>query len=222
MVPALRAAGHEPHAVTLPGMESVDADRSTVTLRDHVDAVISLVDGLDETAGRVLIVGHSGGGAVAHAVADARPERVARVVYLASEPLGDGRCINDGLPVVAGEVPLPDWSVFDEEMVADLDDDLRSDFRARAIPSPVHVAQDPQQLSDNRRYDVPITMICCEYPAETLRAWIDAGEPGVAELGRIRDVTYVDLPSGHWPQFTRPAAVAAAVLAALTEGVGDR
>ena len=218
IVPALRSAGHDPHAVTLPGVEALDADRSGVTLRDQVDAVVALVDRIDPAEGRVLLVGHSGGGAVAHAVADARPERVARVVYLASEPLGDGRCINDELPVVDGEIPLPDWSVFDDEMVADLDDDLRAEFRARAIPSPVHVAQDAQRLSDERRYDVPITMICCEWPAEMLRAWIDEGELGVAELGRIQDVTYVDLPAGHWPQVTRPDEVADVILAAAAAG----
>jgi pimeloyl-ACP methyl ester carboxylesterase len=38
---------------------------------------------------------------------------------------------------------------------------------------------------------------------------------GVAELARIRDVEYVDLPTGHWPQFTRPADLAAAIAHAL-------
>lgn len=37
----------------------------------------------------------------------------------------------------------------------------------------------------------------------------------MAELARIRDVEYVDLPTGHWPQFTRPAELAQAILAAV-------
>ena len=115
VVPALDQAGHRTHALTLPGMESKDADRSEITLRDHVDAVVEVIDSLDPADGKVVLVGHSGGGAVAHAAADARPDRVARVVYVDSGPLGDGGVINDELPSENGEIPLPDWAIFDDE-----------------------------------------------------------------------------------------------------------
>lgn len=218
VVPRLESAGHRVHAITLPGAV-LGQDRSGVTLRDQVDAVTALVDSLDPAAG-VVLVGHSGGGAVAHAVVDARPGRIARVVYLASEPLGDARCINDALPVVDGEVPLPDWSFFDPEMVADLDEALRDAVRARAVPVPVGVARGLQRLSDPRRYDVPATIVCCEYPAAMVREWIRQGHPGAAELARIRDLTFVDLPAGHWPQLTRPEAVADVLLAAVSARLG--
>src|SRR5690606_30687080 len=39
VLPALRPAGHRPHPMTLPGLESREADRSGITLRDHVAAV---------------------------------------------------------------------------------------------------------------------------------------------------------------------------------------
>jgi hypothetical protein len=35
------------------------------------------------------------------------------------------------------------------------------------------------------------------------------------ELARIRDVGYIDLPTGHWPQFTKPAALGQAILASV-------
>src|SRR5690606_31382205 len=41
VVPALRAAGHRPHPMTLPGLESREADRAGITLRDHVAAVVA-------------------------------------------------------------------------------------------------------------------------------------------------------------------------------------
>ena len=161
IVPALQQAGHDTHALTLPGMESADADRSKITLRDQVEAVVAVIDSYDSVAGEVVLVGHSGGGAIAHAAVDARPTRVARVVYVDSLPLGDGGVINDAFPAADGDVPLPDWSLFDEEDLIDLDYELRARFRERAIPAPVHVARDPQQLSNERRYGVPITVICC-------------------------------------------------------------
>jgi pimeloyl-ACP methyl ester carboxylesterase len=208
----LRDAGHTVHALTLPGLESRDADRANIGLRDHVDAVIAVVDSL---ARPVVLVGHSGGGAIAHAVVDARPDAIARVVYVDSGPLGEGGVINDELPVVDGEVPLPDWSVFEDEDLVDLNDGLRERFRSIAIPEPVGVTSDKQVLGDPRRYDVPVTVICCEFPAESMREWIAAGSPFVAELAKVKDYEFVDLPTGHWPQLTRPGELATAILAAV-------
>ena len=215
VAPVLRAAGHTVHAITLPGLESVDADRTGIRLRDHVDAVVAEIDRADA---RVVLVGHSGGGAIAHAAVDARPERVGRVVYVDALPLGDGGVINDELPVVDGEVPLPDWSVFGEEDLVDLTDELRAAFRARSIPEPVAVTNDRVELHDERRYDVPVTVITCEFSSDQLREFMRPEHPWsgyVRELTLVRDYELVDLPTGHWPQFTRPAELGAAIAAAI-------
>ena len=201
-------------------MESKEADRSAITLRDHINAVVEVIDSVAAVSGApagatVVLVGHSGGGAIAHAAADARPGRVARVIYVDSLPLGEGGLINDELPVEDGEVPLPDWSSFEKEDRVDLDDDLRAAFRAQAIPTPVHVTSDRQRLSDERRYDVPVTVIACEFSSEMLRDWMHQGVGFVRELARIRDVDYIDLPTGHWPQFTRPEELSRAILAGV-------
>jgi pimeloyl-ACP methyl ester carboxylesterase len=208
----LRDAGHTVTALTLPGLESRTADRTGITLRDHVDAVVAAIDAIGHP---VVLVGHSGGGSIAHAAVDARPESVSRVIYVDSGPLGDGDCINDGLPVVDGEVPLPDWSVFEPDDLVDLDDELRARFRSIAVPEPVRVTSDKQVLGDERRYDVPITVICCEFTTDQLRSWQAAGVPGFGELGKVADVTLVDLPTGHWPQLTKPRELAEAILAAV-------
>jgi pimeloyl-ACP methyl ester carboxylesterase len=212
VVPLLERAGHRTHALTLPGMESKDADRSAVTRRDHVDAVVEAIDSIDPATGKVVIVGHSAGGAVAHAAVDARPDRAARVIYVGGFPTGNGEADPGGYPAVNGEVPLPDWSDFDDQDLVDLDGELRAAFRARAIPSPARATHDPQQLSDERRYDVPVTVISTEFTSETLQGWIKQGLAPVQELTKIHDVEYVDLPTGHWPQFTRPEELARAIL----------
>jgi pimeloyl-ACP methyl ester carboxylesterase len=215
VVAALEQAGHRTYPLTLPGMESKDADRSKITLRDHVNAVVEVIDSFRPADSKVVLVGHSGGGAIAHAAVDARPGRVARVVYVDSGPLGEGGVINDELPAQNGEVPLPDWSLFEDEDLIDLDDELRAAFRQRAIPTPVHVTSDPQRLSDDRRYDVPVTVIACEFPSAKLREWMEQGHPYVRELAKIRDVDYIDLPTGHWPQFTRPEELGRAILSSV-------
>ncbi|HEY6744586.1 MAG TPA: alpha/beta hydrolase [Mycobacteriales bacterium] len=213
VVPVLRRAGHRTHPLTLPGLESRDADRAGISLRDQVDAVVAAIDatGADSP---VLLVGHSAGAGIAYAAVDARPGRVARAVYVGGFPTGPGRPVADGFPVADGGIPLPDWADFDDDDLAGLDDRARADFRARAIPSPARLTTDPQQLSDERRYDVPVTVICPEFSADLLRNWIEQGMEPVQEFARIRQVDYVDLPTGHWPQFTRPDDLAAAILAA--------
>ncbi|PZR53908.1 alpha/beta hydrolase [Xylanimonas oleitrophica] len=226
--PALEAAGHTVHALTLPGKESADADRTGIGLADHVDAVVSVVDRLTADGGQVVLVGHSAGGAVAYAASDRRPERIARVVYVDAGPLADGGVVNDELPVVGDEVPLPDWSVFDPPDLVDLTDELRAAFEARAVPEPRGVLQDPVRLTDERRRDVPSTIVACEFyadryesPSQMYQALLDQGAPWVAELASLRDREIVDLPTGHWPMFTRPDDLAAVILAAV-ERTGGR
>jgi pimeloyl-ACP methyl ester carboxylesterase len=137
---------------------------------------------------------------------------VARAVYVGGFPTGDGSPLADDFPADNGEVPLPDWSFFGDEDLRDLD---KPAFRARAVPSPERVIRGPQRLSDERRHDVPVTAVATEYTAAMLREWISAGMAPVSEFTRIRDVEYVDLPTGHWPQFTRPDDLAKIILAAV-------
>jgi pimeloyl-ACP methyl ester carboxylesterase len=140
------------------------------------------------------------------------------VIYIDCLPVGPGGVINDELPVVNGEVPLPDWSVFGDEDLVDLDERLRAKFRALAIPEPLGVTRDPQVLRDDRRYGVPVTVIACEFSTDMLRDWMapDHAYAGyVAELAKMTDVELVDLPTGHWPQFTRPRELATAILTAI-------
>src|SRR5580765_6162462 len=47
VVAQLRADGHDVTAITLPGLESADADRSKITMADHVNAIVDAVKAAD-------------------------------------------------------------------------------------------------------------------------------------------------------------------------------
>src|SRR5688500_17958959 len=80
---ALRADGHDVTALTLPGLESVDADRSGITLSDHVEAICDTV----KAAGApVVLAVHSGSGAPGYGASDRVPEQIAAMVYVVSGP----------------------------------------------------------------------------------------------------------------------------------------
>jgi pimeloyl-ACP methyl ester carboxylesterase len=214
VVPTLEQAGHRTQPLTLPGMASKDADHSLITLRDHVDAVVRAIDsyGVD---GKVVLVGHSAGCGITHAAVDARPDRVARAIYVGGFPTGAGLAIADGFPAKDGELPLPDWTAFEHDDLEDLDDEARAQLREHAIPAPERVTTDLQDLSDERRYDVPVTVVCPEFTSQMLRSWVERGMAPVRELTKIRDVEYVDLPTGHWPQLTRPEDLARTIMRAM-------
>lgn len=48
------------------------------------------------------------------------------------------------------------------------------------------------------------------------RDWTGQNAEPVREFTKIRHVEYIDLPTRHWPQFTRPNDLAHAILAAIT------
>ena len=209
--PILERAGHATHPLTLPGLESPTADRAGIGLADHVAAVVAAIDA---TSGPVVVVGHSAGSGVAWAAVDARPDRVDHAVLVGGFPTPGGGSIADSFTTDGADLPLPPWSEFDEADLGGLDDAARERFRAQAVPSPAAAVSDRQRLFDERRYNVPVTMVCPEFTGEMVRGWLAQGAAPVSELARIQSVRYVDLPTGHWPQFTRPAELGAAILAA--------
>jgi pimeloyl-ACP methyl ester carboxylesterase len=211
VLPVIEAGGHRPIPLTLPGLEARDADRSAITLQDNVDAVLAAIDAAD---GPVLLVGHSMGAGLASIALDARPGSVARVLYVGGFPASDGEPLGESFTAVEGEVPLPDLAEFDAADLRDLDETALADFRARAIPSPAGLLHDVVHLRNERRYDVPAVAVCPEYTSEQLKAWIDGGEESVQEFTRIRELEYVDVPTGHWPQFTRPEELGRVVVEA--------
>jgi pimeloyl-ACP methyl ester carboxylesterase len=207
VTPTLEAAGHTVRALTMPGV-GVPADASAqIGIADWVDAV---VDEIDASPGLVVLVGHSGGGNVVYGAADARPERIARVVFVDTFPPADGGSIWE-FPIVDGVVPFPGWDFFEEQEIADLDDQTRARVAAHAKSVPAHVPTDVLKLSDTRRRLVPVTMLTGTVPAQEIREIIAAAPDWAAELAAIADLGIVDLHSGHWPQFSQPAELAGAI-----------
>lgn len=198
VVPVLRAAGVEPHALTLPGMDP-GAPRPGVTLEDHVDAVLDAVRACD---GPVVLVAHSGGAVVAQVAIDREPDAVRRVVYVDTGPVLPGTAL---AAAGEGDLPLPSW---DELAAAQtsaegLDDDARAAFRARAVPHPGGVARAAADVRDPRRLAVPATFVCTSIPSAVLQQLAATGQIPT-ELPALADVRYVDLPTGHWPMLSRP------------------
>ena len=205
----LRADGHDVRAITLPGLESPDADRSAVTLADHVEAICAAVTA---AGAPVVLAVHSGAGFPGYAASDRVPDRVAAMVYVDSAP-GKG-AMDPGF--TAAELPLPPWDELDESLDGLTAEQLET-FRRRAVPQPGGPMREAADLTGDRRLDVPSTVVCTSFPAEQVRQAAAAGQAWVAGLAELRDVTYVDLPTSHWPMWSRPAELAA-IIAGVARG----
>ena len=212
VVPPLRELGHRPVPLTLPGQGD---GRDVATLADQVTAVLGAVD---SAAGRPLVVGHSAASTLAWLAADARPEKVAGVVLIGGWPKSDGEPYADFFPPVDGVMPFPGWGPFDGPDSADLDDEARRRFAAAAIPVPEAVTTGVVRLTDDRRYSVPVVLVCPEFSPAQVKEWIAAGE--LAELAKAERLELVDIDSGHWPMLTRPLELARILAAAASDVVG--
>lgn len=195
VLPTLVAAGHRPHPLTLP-------DDPGARIDDWVDAVVRQIDALDSP---VVLGGHSGGGNVVWGAADRRPERVARVVFVDTMPTPPGGMIST-FPVVDGVVPFPGWEFFDEPDVADLDEATRERTASDTVAVPAQVPTDRLTLADARRYGIPVTILSGRLDTESLPAVLAEWGEWAEEFERIRETEVVHLNSGHWPQFSQPAA----------------
>ena len=203
VVAALRADGHEDvTALTLPGLESVDADRSRIALADHVDAIVGAVEA---ASAPVVLAVHSGTGAAGYAASDRVPERIAAMVYVDSGPATGAMD-----PEFEGvELPLPEPNTLAEEENLDgLTAEQLETFRRRAVPQPGATMRDAAQLTSDARLDIPTVAICTGATSEQYKAWVPQGYAWLGGFAELRDITWVDLPTSHWPMWSRPRELA--------------
>jgi pimeloyl-ACP methyl ester carboxylesterase len=208
VVPRLRALGHRAVPLWLPGQGTQPA---TATLADEHAAVLAAIDA---AASSVLVVGHSAASTLAWMAADARPDKVARVAMIGGFPSSDGGVYASFFEIVDGVLPFPGWAPFDGPDSADLDEQQRNRIAGAAIPVPEGVARGVVHLRDERRFDVPVTLICPEFSPAQAEEWIAEGE--IPELSKAQHIDYVDIQSGHWPMYTRPTELAD-LLAAIAD-----
>ena len=209
VVPALTALGHRPVPLTLPGQGD---GATSATLDDQVAAVLAAVDA---ASGRPIVVGHSAAGTLAWLAADARPEKVAKVALIGGFTSADGKAYADFFELKDGFMPFPGWGPFEGPDSADLDEEARRNLESAAIPIPEGVARGVVHLTDERRFDIPVVVVCPEFTPAQAKEWIAAGD--VPELAKAKHLDFVDIDSGHWPMFTKPVELAR-LLAAAADG----
>jgi pimeloyl-ACP methyl ester carboxylesterase len=234
----LRGNGHDVHPATLTGL----GDRShlatpQVDLDTYIADVVNLVE--VEDLRDVVLVGHSYGGHVATGVADRIPERISLLAYLDTGPSPDGTAFMDLQEPAAKElierlantggdgwrIPMPAWEELEGVMGASLEGlgpEQRTRMRAHAAAQPLRTWTQPLSLKHPARDELAKLLITCSIPLAQVREMIAAGHPWFADLAGPQ-WSFRELPTGHWPMFSVPDALAELLhdLSPATRGPGS-
>jgi pimeloyl-ACP methyl ester carboxylesterase len=198
----LRADGHDVTALTLPGLESADADRSSITMADHVNAIVEAIESKD---GPVVLAVHSATGFSGYAASDRVPDRIAAMVYVDTAP---GKGALD--PEFEGVDKPLDWaSIEAEENLDGLSEEQKATFRERAVPVPAGVLREAAPLTNDARNDIPSTLIATGFSSDDYKKYAKDDPPAwLAGLPELRNATWIDLPTSHWPMWSKPRETA--------------
>lgn len=212
----LTANGSRAIAMTLPGLDADDPERTAKTLDDQAAAILDLI--AQHGNQPVVLVAHSGANAPVSLVIDRHPELVHPVVWVDSGPVATGTIFAADLPKDVEELPLPPFdSLAQQASLEGLSAEVLKRFRARAVPEPASVLRQPVELTNDARHMVPTTLVCCSIPGAQVLELARAGHPMFAQVANLKHLNVIDLPTGHWPMWSRPHDLANAIHAAATQ-----
>jgi pimeloyl-ACP methyl ester carboxylesterase len=212
----LRADGHDVTALTLPGLESPDTDRSAVTFQDHVDAIAGAVRAAPAP---VVLAVHSGAGFSGYAASDVVPELIAAMVYVDTAP---GKGALD--PEFEGaEKPMVWEDLKAEENLDGLSEAQLATFRERAVPEPAGLLREGHEFTNDSRLEIPSTVIATGYTAADYQKYANEHPEWafLAGIPEVRNMTWIDLRTGHWPMWSAPSDLAR-ILGEVATAAGAR
>ena len=115
------------------------------------------------------------------------------------------------------ELPLPPFDVpAQQASLEGLTPEMLDRFRARAVPEPAPVLRQTVELTNDARHAVPTTLVCCSISSAQVLEMARAGHPMFNEVAHLATVDVVDLPTGHWPMWSRERDLAHHILSAAS------
>jgi hypothetical protein len=97
-----------------------------------------------------------------------------------------------------------------EENLDGLSEEQLTTFRVRSVPVPGGVVRGEYEFTNDARKDIPSTIIATGYTSEDYQKYAKQDPPAsfLAGIPELRNLTWVDLPTSHWPMWSRPAETA--------------
>ena len=211
VTPLLEQGDHEVVTLDLPGHGEDRTPAAEVTLEGYADRVVEALDALPEP---VVLVGHSLSGTVISQVAERRPEKIGKLVYLCALLLPSAKSAIEASQEDGGSVILENAEVqadqgriilSEEGMKEALYHDCPEDFgRARRLISPQPLAPlgTPVEVTEGNFGSVRRTYV---HTAQDRAVSPAAQERMYTELPCEK---VVSMSTGHLPFFAAPEELA--------------
>jgi pimeloyl-ACP methyl ester carboxylesterase len=195
----LRTAGHEVFTPTLTGLgERAHLANPEINLNTHIQDIIGILE--CEDLWQVILIGHSSGSMIITGVAESKPERLSRLVYVDTAIPKDGQSWLDLLgPAMA-------------QQLLDLAEKEGDGWRIPLIPDPprfqphpLKTVTDPLKVKNPAAVRIPRAFIHCT--AKSKDSPLALAWPAIdhaAETARQQGWWYRTLPSDHSPHRTMP------------------
>lgn len=214
----LDSAGSHAVAMTPPGLDPDDPQRAERTLDDQVTAILDVLARNGVSASKpAIVVAHSGANFPVSLLLDRHPELVRRVVWVDSGPVAAGSAFAADFPEDVQDLPLPSFDVLAQQASLEgLSAEVLARFRTRAVPEPGPVLRQHVDLVNGARNGIPTTLVCCSIPSAQLLDLARGGHPLFAEVTNLEHLDVVDLPTGHWPMWSRPRDLAEIIRSAAS------
>lgn len=219
----LRAQGHAVHPITLTGLgDRIHLGGPDVNLETHIADIVNTLG--SHNLHDVVLAGHSYAGVPITGAGDRAPDRIAKLVYVDTGPIPNGVALADTNPppvlaFVDAQIaeygagwgwPLPAWDELENTLgasLAGMTEEQRAYFRVNATPHPFGTYRQALRITHPDAPALPKLGVLCSFTEAQLREMIAAGHPWGQCLSGP-EWQFVELPTGHWPMFSEPAALA--------------
>jgi pimeloyl-ACP methyl ester carboxylesterase len=158
VLPLLKQQGHEAIALDLPGMGRDKTPINEITMRSTVEKICAVIDSID---GSVILVGHSKNGIMVSQVAEYRPDKIEKAVYLAAYLVPNGKTQREYSAQDTGGVLKPyvtihealrattlQPEIYREGLYHDCDDDITELANLLLSHEPIESGMTPLHLTD--------------------------------------------------------------------------
>ena len=217
---ALKENGHTVLTPDLPGHGSDKTSPADITMNDYVN---TLTDILDKQEGPVILVGHSFNGITVSRVAELRPNKVKKLVYLTAFLLPNGGSFFGAVQGVEGSKAVENFYLSEDKTYAlvkeeeiqnafahDIPKEAFDGAKPYIVPEPAAPLMYELQITDEKFGKIPKYYVECTadraIPIEVQRAMYQ---------GKVEKV--YTLNSSHTPNFSQPENLANILLEILKE-----
>jgi pimeloyl-ACP methyl ester carboxylesterase len=171
VIPLLEKQGHRAIAIDLPGMGRDKTPIQEVKMKTTVEKICSVIDSIE---GKVILVGHSKNGIMISQVAEYRPDKIEKLIYLAAYLIPNGKTqreysLQDTQGVLKPYVTINEElnahtlqpEIYKEGLYADCDDDITELAKILLSHEPVESGITPLQLTEKNYGSIPKFYIEC-------------------------------------------------------------